>query len=83
MKRSFPQFYDHYVSVCQRLVPTLQGAPMRDPFGERRGRFEPNQLLQRLEALKKKLNAEGYGTEESIACAEESQPEDDSKMDTS
>jgi len=55
MKRSFPQFYDHYVDVSRRLSTNLQGAPMIDPFGEQRGRFDPNRLLQRLETLKESL----------------------------
>ncbi len=52
----FPLAYDHYRDVCQRLLQQgYQGAQMIDRFGETRGRFDPNDLLKRLQALRTRL----------------------------
>lgn len=53
MEKSFKEFYNHYVEVCKKNL-WKSGQPMTDPFNDKRGNFEYQSLLKRLEALKEK-----------------------------
>ncbi|XP_074623085.1 ubiquitin-conjugating enzyme E2 Z-like isoform X1 [Acropora palmata] len=55
MEKSFPEFYDYYLSVIND-GSHLNGQSMQDPFGEKRGTFDFVSIKQRLEAIKKRLD---------------------------
>jgi ubiquitin-conjugating enzyme E2 Z len=57
IQSSFPDYYDYYLSICQSNMH-LQGQTMQDPFGEKRGKFDFQSLLQKLELLKDKFHKE-------------------------
>lgn len=48
---SLPDFIDHFETVCLNNLNS-DGEEMRDPFGEKRGFFQWNQLLNRLRDLR-------------------------------
>ncbi|VDN30607.1 unnamed protein product [Dibothriocephalus latus] len=52
---AFEDYYPQYQSTCEANL-SLSGQPMRDPFGEPRGTFQYNNILQRLHALKAALD---------------------------
>ncbi|BES95643.1 Ubiquitin-conjugating enzyme E2Z [Nesidiocoris tenuis] len=54
MRQSFTQFYDYYESTLLSKVH-FSGCAMQDPFGEERGVFNYQGLLDRLRALRRKL----------------------------
>lgn len=47
---SFPEFYNMYENVVKAQLH-LNGSPMNDPFGEKRGTFQYEALLTRLQSL--------------------------------
>lgn len=55
MEKSFPDYYEYYVSICKNNLHQ-QGQTMQDPFGERRGMFDFQNILKRLEEIKKRLD---------------------------
>lgn len=62
MEKSFAQFYKHYVEVAEKKL-WMSKQPMKDPFGEKRGIFNYDKLLERLKALKTKYEST-FPTEE-------------------
>lgn len=55
MDKSYSEFYDYYVSVAKEKS-TLNGKPMQDPFGDKRGNFDYGSILRRLEKIKENLD---------------------------
>ena len=55
MTRSFPEFYDYYISVAKEKS-FLNGKQMQDPFGDKRGRFDYESILVKLETIKSSLD---------------------------
>lgn len=55
MEKSFPAYYEYYESVCKANLQK-QGQSMLDPFGDKRGSFDYQSILKRLQAVKKKLD---------------------------
>ena len=55
VKTSFPQFYEHYEDICRENVG-LDGQAMFDPFGEKRGTFQFQNLLDSLKHKKEELS---------------------------
>jgi len=62
--KSFVQFYAHYVEVAEKKA-WMSNQPMKDPFGEKRGHFIYDKLLERLRALKAKHEAD-FAAEEPV-----------------
>ncbi|CAF4967746.1 unnamed protein product, partial [Rotaria socialis] len=56
MIKQFFDFYDYYIEVCTENS-NKDGQPMTDPFGDRRGVFEYELLLQRFKKLKTKFES--------------------------
>ncbi|XP_034247508.1 ubiquitin-conjugating enzyme E2 Z-like [Thrips palmi] len=56
MQKTFLEYYDLYESVAQKNLG-LTGHPMQDPFSEKRGRFQYESILARLQAIRAKLLA--------------------------
>lgn len=56
MKKSFPTYFDYYASICKNNMH-MNGQSMQDPFGERRGVFDYQKILTRLEKLKDQLSS--------------------------
>ncbi|XP_069768416.1 ubiquitin-conjugating enzyme E2 Z-like isoform X1 [Narcine bancroftii] len=54
MEKSFLEFYDFYELSCKDRLH-LQGQTMQDPFGERRGHFDYQTLLNRLQIIRQRL----------------------------
>nr|XP_057905876.1 ubiquitin-conjugating enzyme E2 Z [Doryrhamphus excisus] len=54
MEKSFLEYYDFYEGVCKDRLH-LQGQNMKDPFGEKRGRFDYQRLLARLGAIHRRI----------------------------
>jgi len=57
MSKSFSECYEYYKSTCH-TNKHLNGSMMQDPFGEKRGNFNYDVILRRVEALRVKLAAE-------------------------
>ncbi|EDO49586.1 predicted protein [Nematostella vectensis] len=55
MEKSFPEFYDYYISVITEKS-YLNGQNMQDPFGEKRGIFDFPSIRARLVEIKKRLD---------------------------
>lgn len=55
MEKSFLEYYEFYETVCKEKVHT-QGQAMQDPFGEKRGHFDYQGLLVRLQAVRQRLH---------------------------
>ncbi|CAB4030365.1 ubiquitin-conjugating enzyme E2 Z-like [Paramuricea clavata] len=55
MTRSFPEFYDYYISVAKEKS-FLSGKQMQDPFGDKRGKFDYESILAKLEKIKSSLD---------------------------
>lgn len=55
MEKSFPDYYEIYENICKSNLHH-QGSSMQDPFGEKRGNFDYQSILKRLEAIKKTLS---------------------------
>ncbi|XP_020896143.1 ubiquitin-conjugating enzyme E2 Z [Exaiptasia diaphana] len=56
MEKSFPEFYDYYMSVISEKS-YLNGQNMQDPFGEKRGSYDFASIQKRLEIIKQKLES--------------------------
>uniref|UniRef100_A0A8C8BKU5 Ubiquitin-conjugating enzyme E2 Z n=5 Tax=Neoaves TaxID=3078114 RepID=A0A8C8BKU5_9STRI len=54
MEKSFMEYYDFYEGVCKERL-YLQGQTMQDPFGEKRGHFDYQSLLVRLQGIRQKV----------------------------
>ncbi|KAG9346274.1 hypothetical protein AGOR_G00203270 [Albula goreensis] len=54
MEKSFLEYYDFYEGVCKERLH-LQGQTMQDPFGEKRGHFDYQTLLARLQTIQQRL----------------------------
>ncbi|KAJ8251685.1 hypothetical protein GJAV_G00224010 [Gymnothorax javanicus] len=54
MEKSFLEYYDFYEGVCKERLH-LQGQTMQDPFGEKRGHFDYQTLLSRLQSTQQRL----------------------------
>ncbi|NXE44073.1 UBE2Z enzyme, partial [Ptilorrhoa leucosticta] len=54
MEKSFMEYYDFYEGVCKERL-YLQGQTMQDPFGEKRGHFDYQALLQRLQGIRQRV----------------------------
>ncbi|KAJ8345274.1 hypothetical protein SKAU_G00294670 [Synaphobranchus kaupii] len=54
MEKSFLEYYDFYEGVCKERLH-LQGQTMQDPFGEKRGHFDYQTLLTRLQATQQRV----------------------------
>jgi ubiquitin-conjugating enzyme E2 Z len=54
MDKSFHECYSHYEATCKANCH-LDGQAMQDPFGEKKGVFDYQSILSRLEALRVKL----------------------------
>ncbi|XP_029429867.1 ubiquitin-conjugating enzyme E2 Z isoform X1 [Rhinatrema bivittatum] len=54
MEKSFMEYYDFYEVVCKDRLH-LQGQSMQDPFGEKRGHFDYQSLLTRLQSIRQKV----------------------------
>uniref|UniRef100_A0A8D2PLN7 Ubiquitin-conjugating enzyme E2 Z n=1 Tax=Zosterops lateralis melanops TaxID=1220523 RepID=A0A8D2PLN7_ZOSLA len=50
MEKSFMEYFDFYEGVCKERLH-LQGQTMQDPFGEKRGHFDYQSLLGRLQGI--------------------------------
>lgn len=74
MEKSFLEYYDFYEGVCKERLH-LQGQNMQDPFGEKRGRFDYQGLLARLNATHRRIREK--------TLAEDDHNNDDSDSDTS
>ncbi|KAL3837370.1 hypothetical protein ACJMK2_022732 [Sinanodonta woodiana] len=74
MEKSYMDYYGYYVNICKKNAH-LQGQSMQDPFGEKRGNFDYENILKRLQAIKETLSEKNnsFSDEESS----------DSDMDTS
>ncbi|XP_077590033.1 ubiquitin-conjugating enzyme E2 Z isoform X1 [Stigmatopora nigra] len=72
MEKSFLQYYDFYEGICKERLH-LQGQKLKDPFGEKRGRFDYQRLQIRLGTIHK-------GIREKLAMCD---PNDDSDSETS
>ncbi|XP_061701124.1 ubiquitin-conjugating enzyme E2 Z isoform X1 [Syngnathoides biaculeatus] len=72
MEKSFLEYYDFYEGVCKERLH-LQGQNIKDPFGEKRGRFDYQRLQARLGAIHRRLR------EKRVM----SNPNDDSDSETS
>ncbi|WAR04213.1 UBE2Z-like protein [Mya arenaria] len=55
MEKSFPDYYDYYVGICKSNMHK-QGETMQDPFGERRGTYDYENILKRLENIHKTVS---------------------------
>lgn len=75
MRNSFHQYYDHYQTVCEQLK-SLQNAQMVDPFGEKRGCFDPQSLSARLRTLKETIKIDNTDEPMESESSDES-PQDD------
>ncbi|KAK3597230.1 hypothetical protein CHS0354_004982 [Potamilus streckersoni] len=73
MEKSYMDYYGYYVNICKKNAH-LQGQSMQDPFGEKRGNFDYENILTRLQAIKETLSEKN-----SSVSDEESS---DSEMDT-
>jgi ubiquitin-conjugating enzyme E2 Z len=51
IKKTFPQSYEYYETVLKDNQH-LDGQPMNDPFGEKRGKYDYTSLLTRLQSLR-------------------------------
>jgi len=69
IEKSFPEFHESYENSVRAKLH-LSGQPMQDPFGEKRGVFDFQGLLNRLQAIKKKM--EEKETEKSTALSDDS-----------
>ncbi|XP_060110554.1 ubiquitin-conjugating enzyme E2 Z [Heteronotia binoei] len=54
MEKSFMEYYDFYEGACKERLH-LQGQTMQDPFGEKRGHFDYQSLLMRLQGIRLKV----------------------------
>ncbi|KAG5855087.1 ubiquitin-conjugating enzyme E2 Z-like isoform X1 [Anguilla anguilla] len=54
MEKSFLEYYDFYEGVCKERLH-LQGQTMQDPFGEKRGHFDYQNLLSRLQSIHQRV----------------------------
>ncbi|XP_019714179.1 ubiquitin-conjugating enzyme E2 Z [Hippocampus comes] len=54
MEKSFLEFFEFYEGVCKARLH-LQGQNMKDPFGEKRGRFDYQRLQTRLSAIHRRI----------------------------
>uniref|UniRef100_A0A8C4TNR5 Ubiquitin-conjugating enzyme E2 Z n=1 Tax=Erpetoichthys calabaricus TaxID=27687 RepID=A0A8C4TNR5_ERPCA len=54
MEKSFLEYYDFYEGACKERLH-LQGQTLQDPFGEKRGHFDYQSLLSRLQAIQQRL----------------------------
>ncbi|XP_058036885.1 ubiquitin-conjugating enzyme E2 Z [Ahaetulla prasina] len=54
MEKSFMEYYDFYEGVCKERLH-LQGQSIQDPFGEKRGHFDYQSLLVRLQGIRLKV----------------------------
>ncbi|XP_043911329.1 ubiquitin-conjugating enzyme E2 Z [Protopterus annectens] len=54
MEKSFLDYYDFYEVACKDRIH-LQGQTMQDPFGEKRGHFDYQSLLTRLQAVRQRI----------------------------
>ncbi|OCT62149.1 ubiquitin-conjugating enzyme E2 Z-like [Xenopus laevis] len=54
MEKSFMEYYDFYEAVCKDRFH-LQGQNMQDPFGEKRGHFDYQSLLSRLQTIHQRV----------------------------
>ncbi|NXB24547.1 UBE2Z enzyme, partial [Rhagologus leucostigma] len=54
MEKSFMEYYDFYEGVCKERL-YLQGQTMQDPFGEKRGHFDYQALLLRLQGIRQRV----------------------------
>ncbi|KAK7092742.1 ubiquitin-conjugating enzyme E2 Z-like [Littorina saxatilis] len=57
MRQSFPTYFKYYATICKNNSH-INGQTMQDPFGERRGCFDYQSILKRLEALKETVSQE-------------------------
>eukprot|EP00092_Neocalanus_flemingeri_P105403 GFUD01135109.1.p1 GENE.GFUD01135109.1~~GFUD01135109.1.p1 ORF type:complete len:329 (+),score=92.08 GFUD01135109.1:251-1237(+) len=55
VRTSFPQFYEYYEDICKENVDR-DGQTMRDPFGQARGTFQFQRLLDCLKRKKEELS---------------------------
>ncbi|XP_077411625.1 ubiquitin-conjugating enzyme E2 Z isoform X2 [Vanacampus margaritifer] len=72
MEKSFLEYYDFYEGVCKERLH-LQGQNMKDPFGEKRGRFDYQRLQARLSAIHRRIREKRVMND----------PNDDSDSETS
>ncbi|XP_061604993.1 ubiquitin-conjugating enzyme E2 Z isoform X1 [Phyllopteryx taeniolatus] len=72
MEKSFLEYYDFYEGVCKERLH-LQGQNMKDPFGEKRGRFDYQRLQARLSAIHRRIREKRVMSD----------PNDDSDSETS
>ncbi|KAM4884528.1 ubiquitin-conjugating enzyme E2 Z isoform 3-T3 [Sylvia borin] len=54
MEKSFMEYFDFYEGVCKERLH-LQGQTMQDPFGEKRGPFDYQSQLSRLQGIRARL----------------------------
>ncbi|XP_018420194.1 PREDICTED: ubiquitin-conjugating enzyme E2 Z [Nanorana parkeri] len=54
MEKSFLEYYDFYEAVCKDRFH-LQGQSMQDPFGEKRGHFDYQTILSRLQLIQQRV----------------------------
>uniref|UniRef100_A0A8C3IV79 Ubiquitin-conjugating enzyme E2 Z n=1 Tax=Chrysemys picta bellii TaxID=8478 RepID=A0A8C3IV79_CHRPI len=54
MEKSFMEYFDFYEGACKERLH-LQGQTMQDPFGEKRGHFDYQSLLIRLQGIRLKV----------------------------
>ncbi|XP_033911367.3 ubiquitin-conjugating enzyme E2 Z [Acipenser ruthenus] len=65
MEKSFLEYYDFYEGVCKERLH-LQGQSMQDPFGEKRGHFDYQNLLSRLRAIQQRLKEKCQSQEKDV-----------------
>lgn len=68
---SFHDYYEFYTTICKNNMH-LDGLPMSDPFGEKRGRFCYKNILDRLQELKTKIPS----PESDMSCDEADSQDD-------
>ncbi|XP_005990120.1 ubiquitin-conjugating enzyme E2 Z [Latimeria chalumnae] len=54
MEKSFLEYYDFYEVICKDRLH-LQGQSLQDPFGEKRGHFDYQLLLTRLQTIRQRI----------------------------
>lgn len=71
MEKSFPEFYEYYEAQAKMKLHVSK-QPMVDPFGDKRSYFDYASILQRLQAVKAKLDAKQKLTTEAEESLSES-----------
>lgn len=77
MQKTFLEYYEYYEGVAQKNL-NISGHPMQDPFSEKRGCFQYDNILSRLQIIRAKLLAKPQPPPETVEApaSEISSPSD-------